>query len=197
MGMVFGLGLDLLGRVDAVYLLVSAALMFAGFVSAHPVMKYDIRVLQWYPLWVWRLVREALSPEDSWLKLFVFLFVFNSVSLFVNFVSGWLVVLPYLLVYLLGLNLGVVGIEEAGSGGAVGMLVLNPVAWLELPAAFVATALGMQLGNVVLRGGFSGGFDVFAGFFRVFLLVVLPLLFLAGVFEASLIRLFASSEGEV
>lgn len=197
MGMVFGLGLDLLGRVDAVYLLVSAALMFAGFVSAYPVMKYDIRVLQWYPLWVWRLVREALSPEDSWLKLFVFLFVFNSVSLFVNFVSGWLVVLPYLLVYLLGLNLGVVGIEEAGSGGAVGMLVLNPVAWLELPAAFVATALGMQLGNVVLRGGFSGGFDVFAGFFRVFLLVVLPLLFLAGVFEASLIRLFASSEGEV
>lgn len=182
--------LELMAGVSPVLFAVSGFLFSVGFLSAYPVMRYDIGVLQWYPLWVWRQVREALGPEDSWLKLFVFLFGFNSVSLFVNFVSGWGVVLPYFLVYLLGLNLGVVGLEEAGGFGAVGLLVLNPVAWLELPAAFLASALGMQLGSNVLMYGVGGGLGVFPVFFRVFVLVVLPLLFVAAVLEASLIRLF-------
>lgn len=187
-----------MGRVDTKLLTVSVVLFTAGFVAAYPVMRYDVRVLQWYPLWIWRRVRESLSPDDPWLKLFVFLFGFNSLSLFVNFVSGWGVVLPYFLVFLLGLNLGVVGIQEAGGLGAFGMLALNPVAWLELPAAWTAATIGMQLGAAVVSG-LGRGAAVFPELLVVYIVVVLPLLFFAALLEASLIGLFsrAASEGDV
>jgi uncharacterized membrane protein SpoIIM required for sporulation len=179
---------SIVGRVEAVPFAVSALLFAVGYVVSYPVVLYGIKPLTWYPLRVWERVRAAVSPDDPWHRIFAFLLVFNSVSLLVNLLSGLLVVLPPVFALLLGLNVGVIATEEAGVAGLVG-IVVNPVAWLELPAAWTSLALGFQLAGVVL-----GAEPVSPGFMRlagVYVAVVLPLLVAAALVEATLIRLTA------
>lgn len=181
--------LSVVARVETTWFVVSAVLFFSGYIASYPVTKHDVSLLTWYPLRVWRRVREAISPEDPWAKLFLFLLTFNATSLLVNFLSGFLVVLPPAFAFLLGINVGVISVEEAGAAGLLA-LVVNPVAWLELPAAWVSVAIGTQLGLEVLSDGPSGAFSAFPELAEVYLYVVLPLLVTAALLEASMIRLF-------
>ena len=179
---------SLLERVEPVWFVVSAVLFFAGYVAAYPVTKREVSVLTWYPLRVWRRVCEAVSPTDLWLKLFVFLLAFNSASLLINFLSGFFVVLPPVFAFLLGMNVGVITVKEADRAWLFALLA-NPVAWLELPAAWVSLAIGTQLGLEVLSGGVSGAVSVFSELAEVYTYVVLPVLVAAALLEASLIRI--------
>lgn len=183
-------GVSVLARVEPTYFVVSAVLFFTGFLASYPAVKHDVSLLTWYPLWVWRRVREKISPEDPWHLLFVFLLVFNSVSLLVNFVSGFFVFLPPVFAFLLGMNVGVISVEEAGTAGLVSLL-FNPVAWLELPAAWISLAIGIQLGTQVAGEG-AGVLSVFPHLAEVYLYVVVPLLVGAALLEATLIRLLGS-----
>lgn len=179
-------------RVDVDAFVVSAALFAVGYVAAYPVGKLEVDALTWYPLWIWKGVMEAISPDDPWLKLFVFLLAFNSVSLLANFLSGFLVVLPYVFAFLLGLNIGVIAVEEAGVWGLVGTTLLNPVAWIELPAAFTSLAIGMQLSEALYGEGLEGAAQSFPALAEVYLYVVLPLLLAAALLESTLIWLLPS-----
>lgn len=184
--------LELVERVDTGAFVVSAALFAVGYLAAYPVTRVGIDALTWYPLWLWKRVMESISPEDAWLKLFVFLFAFNSLSLLANFLSGFLVVLPYVFAVLLGLNIGVIAVEEAGGWGMVGTTLLNPVAWIELPAAFASLAAGIQLGGELYSGGLVAAADAFPPLAEVYLYVVLPLLLAAALLESTLIWLLPS-----
>jgi uncharacterized membrane protein SpoIIM required for sporulation len=181
-------GVSVFSRVEPTYFIVSAVLFFAGLLASYPAVKHDVSFLTWYPLWVWRRVRESMSPEDPWHRLFVFLLIFNSVSLFVNFVSGFLVFLPPIFAFLLGMNVGVISVEEAGAAGLVSLL-FNPVAWLELPAAWTSLAIGIQLGTRSVADGAPGAISVFPRLAEVYFYVVVPLLVAAALLEATLIRL--------
>jgi len=185
-----------LSPVETRWFVASAVLFAAGVVASYPIAVLELRSLTWYPLWVWKKVRDALSPEDPWLKLFVFLLVFNSVSLLVNVLSGFLVVGPPAFALLLGMNLGVISVEEAGAAGIPLMVLLNPVAWLELPAAFVSLAVGMQLATVIVEKGLVAGAYSFPELFNAYLFVVLPLLLSAALLESTLIRLLGPAPGE-
>jgi len=183
--------ISVLGRVSPTWFVVSAVLFFAGVAASYPVATREVSFLTWYPLRVWRYVRRKISPEDPWHKLFVFLLVFNAASLLANFLSGFLVVLPPVFAFLLGVNIGVISVEEAGATGLVALL-FNPVAWLELPAAWVSLAIGTQLALAVASAGPSGALSVFPHLAEVYLHVVLPLLVAAAVLEATLIRLLGA-----
>ena len=182
-------------RVEPTWFVVSAVLFFVGFVASYPVTVHDVSVLTWYPLRVWRRVREKISPDDAWLRLFVFLLSFNAASLIVNFLSGFLIVLPPVFAFFLGLNVGVISVEEAGATGLVA-LVGNPVAWLELPAAWISLAIGIQLGIETASNGVSGAVSTFSELAEVYIYVVLPLLVAAAVLEATLIRFLSGTENE-
>ncbi|MFP4175144.1 MAG: stage II sporulation protein M [Halobacteriales archaeon] len=173
------------GRVEVLPFVVSALLFALGYVVSYPVVVYDISLLTWYPLLVWRRVRALVSPDDPWHRLFVFLFVFNSFSLLLNFVGGILVVLPPVFALFLGLNVGVIAVEEGGVAG-LAVTVVNPVAWLELPAAWISLAIGFQLARTVVSQG--PVISVFAELAHVYVFVVLPLLLAAALLEATLIR---------
>ncbi len=179
---------SLVARVELTWFAVSAALFFGGFVASYPVATRDIDLLTAYPLWIWKRVREGISPDDPWLRLFVFLLSFNAASLLVNFLSGFFVVLPPMFAVLLGLNVGVISFEEAGAVGLVAV-VANPVAWLELPAAWASLAIGTQLGLEVVSSGPAGAAAAFPTLAEVYAYVVLPLLVAAAVLEATMIRL--------
>jgi uncharacterized membrane protein SpoIIM required for sporulation len=179
------------GRVETVPFVVSALLFAAGYTASYPAVAYEVGFLTWYPLRVWRRVREHVSPEDGWLRLTVFLFSFNAASLLANLLSGFLVVLPYAFAVFLGLNVGVVAVEKGGTAGLVSTVV-NPVAWLELPAAWASLALGVQLGREAAEGP-AEALSAFPELAEVYALVVLPLLVAAAVLEATLIRALAGS----
>lgn len=179
--------LSVVARVSPTWFVVSAALFFVGVAASYPVATREVGLLTWYPLRVWRYVRKTISPDDPWLKLFVFLLVFNATSLLVNFLSGFLVVLPPVFAFLLGLNIGVISVEEAGVTGLVALL-FNPVAWLELPAAWASLAIGTQLAIAAASGGVSGALAAFPELAEVYIQVVLPLLVAAALLEATLIR---------
>lgn len=191
--MTFDAYVSVVARVEPTWFVVSAVLFFAGYISAYPVTKWEVSVLTWYPLRVWRRVREAVSPTDPWSKLFVFLLAFNATSLLVNFLSGFLVVLPPVFAFLLGMNVGVISVEEAGAAGLVALLV-NPVAWLELPAAWVSLAIGTQLGLQVVSDGMSGAFSLLPELAEVYVYLVLPLLIAAALLEATMIRFLGGKE---
>jgi len=142
--------------VEPLHVVLSAVLFFVGYAASYPAVVHEVSLLTWYPLWIWRHVRGYISPDDAWTKLFVFLLVFNASSLLVNLLSGFLVVAPPVLAALLGLNVGVISVEEAGTAGLV-CWPLNPVAWLELPAAFVSLGAGIQLAASILESGFVAG----------------------------------------
>ncbi len=179
---------SVVGRVEPTWFVVSAVLFFAGVAVSYPVAKREVSLLTAYPLWIWKRVHESISPDDPWLKLFVFLLTFNATSLLVNFLSGFFVILPPVFAFLLGLNIGVISVEEAGATG-LGAMLLNPVAWLELPAAWVSLAIGTQLGIATASGGLSGALAVFPELAEVYLYIVLPLLLAAALLEATLIRI--------
>lgn len=181
---------SVVARVEVRWFAVSAALFFGGFFVSYPVATRDISFLTAYPLWIWKRVREGISPGDPWLRLFVFLLSFNATSLLVNFLSGFFVVLPPFFAFLLGLNIGVISFEEAGAVGLVAV-VANPVAWLELPAAWVSLAIGTQLGLEAVSSGPTGAVAAFPALAEVYAYVVLPLLVAAALLEATMIRLAA------
>ena len=184
---------SVVARVEPTWFAVSAVLFSAGYVASYPVTKHEVSVLTWYPLRVWRRVREAVSPTDPWSKLFVFLLAFNATSLLVNFLSGFLVLLPPVLAFLLGMNVGVISVKEAGKAWVLALLV-NPVAWLELPAAWISLAIGTQLGLEVFSDGISGAFSLFPELAEVYVYLVLPLLIAAALLEATMIRFLGGKE---
>jgi uncharacterized membrane protein SpoIIM required for sporulation len=186
---------SVVARVEPTWFVVSALLFFAGFVASYPVTVRDVSLLTWYPLRVWRHVREKISPDDAWLRLFIFLLTFNAASLLANFLSGFLIVLPPVFAFFLGLNVGVISVKEAGATGLVAVIG-NPVAWLELPAAWISLAIGIQLGIETASNGVSGAVSVFPELAEVYVYVVLPLLVAAAVLEATLIRFLGSTENE-
>lgn len=182
-------------RVEPRWFVLSAVLFFAGYAASYPVATRGVSALTWYPLWVWRRVRERISSDDPWHRLFVFLLAFNSVSLFVNLVSGFFVVLPPAFAFLLGLNVGVISVEEAGYAGFVA-LPLNPVAWLELPAAWLSLGAGAQLALALVSGGATDAIAAFPELAGVYVYAVLPLLVAAAFVEATLIRFLSGTNDE-
>ncbi len=181
-----------IGLIDPDLFFISAVIFFLGMFASIPVERYRIEILRAYPLWVWKRVRESLEPEDPWLRLFLFIFSFNSVSLLANLLSGFLVVLPLFMAFLLGMNLGVIAIEETGPTGILAMTFLNPVAWLELPAAWISLALALELSSTIYKDGIVQGAMFFGTAIRVYIFLIIPILLIAALLESTLIKFLSS-----
>ncbi|RZN61131.1 stage II sporulation protein M [Methanonatronarchaeum sp. AMET6-2] len=182
---------DLIGLISIQWFLLSALIFFVGYLAAYPVWKLEIKLLIKYPVWVWGWVKRKIGPDDHWMKMFLFIFLFNSFSLLVNFVSGFLVVLPFILAFFLGLHLGVISMKEFGKI-SFAMMFLNPVAWLELPASWVSLAIGIDLGLKTLEHGLV--LEPFFELLPVYALIVIPLLLIAGSLETALIKKITDEE---
>ncbi|MBC8185837.1 stage II sporulation protein M [candidate division KSB1 bacterium] len=166
--------------------MISVFLFFVGLICSIPVVKKEIRFFLFYPLWVWKRLKLFLQTEPTFLKLFLFIFSFNSVSLFFNIVSGISVVLPCLFSFLIGLNVGIIGYHEGGWKALFGMFVAPHVIF-ELPAAWISTTLGMQIGREILLGSTPVA-PIVQQCLLVYVQLIFPLLFIAGLIEAALIN---------
>jgi len=176
----------LLSQIDFNLFLLSAGLFFAGLIFSIIVVKRDITFLLRYPLWIWNKLKALLQKQPSFLKLFLLIFFFNSCSLLFNIISGFGVALPYLFAFITGMNVGIIGYKEGGIK-ALFVMFFVPHAILELPAAWLSTTLGMQLGRELLIKTSNTG-DVFILSLTIYLQIIIPLLLTAALIESALIH---------
>ncbi len=173
--------------IDGTLLVLAAALFFLGIFFAPIAVKKENRLLLWYPLWIWRVIKRYIEPGAPFFRLWALIFFLNSLSLFCNLVSGLFIILPPLFSFLLGVHIAVICLKEMGNLRLF-PLILNPVSLFELPAAWISLSLGMNLGRELYLKGYTNVIYLFQREFMGYLFLVLPLLAIAGLIEVSLIK---------
>ena len=169
-------------------ILLSALLFFAGLWLAPLVVERDIRPLLCYPLWIWRRVQHWIQPQDSFLRMIMIITLLNATSLLGNILSGLMGVLPFVFAFLVGLHVGVIVIKETNRWAPIAV-ILNPVAFLELPATWISLAIGMELGLFQLHHfSLSRVFPLLRQGLLVYGTLILPLLLVAAFTEVLLIK---------
>ncbi|NOZ62652.1 MAG: hypothetical protein GXO74_13355 [Calditrichaeota bacterium] len=180
--------LDLIGAVDKRLFLLAVSLFFIGFFLASPVVKFSIKFLMAYPLWMWGKLEQFLRKKPSFFTLAIFIFLFNSISSFLNILSGFGVVLPFIFTFWLGLNVGIIARKEAGGMAIAVTLFLSPHAFFELPAVWLSATAGMQLALAAAKTK-EAAIAQYHYSLDLYFFVILILLLLAAFIEAGMIYL--------
>ena len=164
----------------------SVLLFFIGYALAPTAYYKKIRWLTAYPFWIIKLMDAFFRRKHHALKIFIIIFSLNTFSLFVNLLSAWGVILPYLFMVYMGINVGVV-IYHSMEGHYYYLGLLNPVAILELPAAWLSIAMAIQFSLTHFLKISALPYLSFSIYIHYFLQTVIPLLLLAGIIETILI----------
>ena len=178
---------ELLLPINFQLVLAGMVFFFFGYALAPLVYHKQIKPLTAFPLWIAaKLEKESQAKWNPYL-LFLFIFVLNSISLSIDFVSGFVFFLPILLAIWTGLNVGVVTFHTL-KGTFYYAALFNPVALFELPAVFCTFALALGL-NIRESGleilNLNSDLSLYL---NTFLWLVLPLLLIAAVVEAVFIH---------
>ena len=165
--------------------LLSASLFISGLILSVFVVKKQIRFLCWYPEWIWKKLKEFLSRQPGYFKIFLLIFLLNASSSFFNLISGFAVVLPIIFAILIGMNVGIIGYQEGGMK-ALFLMFFAPHAIFELPAAWLSIAFGIRLGWEIITPNPNIGWVFYKSLF-LYLSVILPLLFIAALLESTFV----------
>ncbi len=166
--------------------IISILLFFVGYAIAPTAYYKKIKWLTAYPFFIIKLMDDFFKKKHQPLKIFFILFTLNTFSLFLNLISAWGILLPFIFVLYMGLNIGVV-MYHSLEGKFYYIGLLNPVAILELPAAWLSITMAMQFS---LQHFLNISFLPTIGFLQYvdyFLYTIIPLLVLAGIIETILI----------
>lgn len=180
---------QLLSVISPWLVLLSALLFVIGVTLAPMVVERQIRILLWYPNWIWTKLQQFMARKPNFWQLWLVIFLLNSTSLLFNLCCGFGVLLPFVIGVDLGLNVGIIGYQEGGWKTLWAMLAA-PHALLELPAAWLSLALGMNIGLTIIEHPMALG-AVAKASLAIYLKLILALLVLAAVIEVGLIALFS------
>ena len=133
-------------------------------------------------------LKESTQIYPTWiifLAFFAVLFLNNSFTCFLDIILGPLIgIFPLFSVFINGGLLGWFAKEQ----GLIIFLAIVPHGMFEIPAFLLSTSIGLRLGREVLKR--KGDRDLkkeLRNGLRVFLILVLPLLFIAALIESALI----------
>ncbi len=184
----------------------SAILLAVGLFISIPAAGYRIRILQWIPMRIMRLVWRMMGERGGLLRTAGVIWVFNSTVMFLYMAGGFHPLLPKIFAIWTGLNIGIViagsrrELQEGGPGfpapAAPGSrrtsrlltgvcAVMVPL--LELPCFFYSIAMGMRMGAEVSWGG-VGYTDALRERAVAYAVLIVPLLLISAVAEAIAIR---------
>ncbi len=166
--------------------IISILLFFVGYAIAPTAYYKKIKWLTAYPFFIIKLMDAFFKKKHHPLKVFFILFTLNTISLFLNLISAWGIILPLIFVLYMGLNIGVV-MYHSLEGKFYYIGLLNPVAILELPAAWLSITMAMQFSlqhylNISFLPTIS-----FLQYVDYFIYTIIPLLLFAGIIETILI----------
>ena len=182
--------------IDLQTIILAALLFFIGYVLAPTVYYKKVKWLTAYPFFIIHLMDKYFKKNWPALTIFSVIFGLNSISLFINLLSGWGILLPFILIIYTGLNIGVV-MYHTLEGKFYYASLLNPVAILELPAAWISVAMGIQFGLNRISSLSLYETISFSKYVDYFLYTVLPLLFIAAIIETVLIIVARKQEADV
>jgi len=167
--------------------LVSALLFFIGYAVAPTVYYKHIKWLLAYPMWMAEKMDDWARKKWNGYLLFFFLFSMNTLSLTLDLLSGWVLFLPVVFAIWTGLNVGVITYHTL-HGDFYYASLINPVVFIELPAALLAFSMALQMNLSMLIPQDSGTSPAsFSQYLVLFLITVLPMLFISGIVESALI----------
>jgi hypothetical protein len=178
--------LEVINVINTQIYIVSILLFFVGYAFAPTAYYKKIKWLTAYPFFIIRLMNAFFKKKHHPLKILFILFFLNTVSLLINLISAWGIFLPVIFVLYMGINIGVVMYHSLeGKFYYVGLL--NPVAIIELPAAWLSITMAMQFSlQYFCEISFLPEIN-FAQYVTYFMYTIVPLLFFAGVIETILI----------
>ena len=182
--------------IDLQTIILAALLFFIGYVLAPTVYYKKVKWLTAYPFFIIHLMDKYFKKDWPALTIFIVIFCLNSISLFINLLSGWGILLPFILIIYTGLNIGVV-MYHTLEGKFYYASLLNPVAILELPAAWISVAMGIQFGLNRISSLSLYETISFSKYVDYFLYTVVPLLFIAAIIETVLIIVARKQEADV
>jgi len=169
-----------------IYLVTVVFLLFLliGFFIPTPEFLYDE---------IMKFIRELLAKTQdmSQLDLAGFIIYNNIQSTFLNVVLGiFLGIFPLFDAIANGYMLGFVSSISVNSNGLFSLWRILPHGIFELPAVFISLGLGLKTGMFIFQKDKIKSFKNYLGnSLRAFLLIVIPLLIIAGIIEAMLMTL--------
>jgi uncharacterized membrane protein SpoIIM required for sporulation len=181
--------------IDLQIFIISALLFFIGYAAAPTAYYKNIRWLTSYPFFVIKLMDRFFKTNRPAILIFTILFTLNSISLFVNLLSAWGVILPYLFVIYMGINIGVV-IYHSLEGRHYYLGLINPVALIELLAAWLSISMSIQFSLTHFFDSPHLPQLEFSQYLTYFVYTILPLLFVAGIIETILIVMTGKTKGD-
>ncbi len=178
---------ELFEAINYTYIFISAVLFLAGVYTGPTVVENNVRLLMAYPLWMKHKMEKYFQSNKAFMVLFLIIFSLNNLSLSISFLSGFLVILPPIAAFLTGLNVSIISFEMLGWRG-IWQILVNPVAWLEFPAAWLSFAMGFRLAETMLvNGSLEMTVDKFNALLPIYFKYVFTLLLLAALLESALI----------
>ncbi|MDD5012230.1 MAG: stage II sporulation protein M [Candidatus Nanoarchaeia archaeon] len=139
-------------------------------------------------------IRELFetTKDLSMSELIKFIIANNTQSTFFGIILGmFLGVFPIINAIMNGYMLGFVSMLSVENGGLLSLWRLLPHGIFELPAIFISLGLGLKFGTFIFQKEKLKSFaDYFLNSMRIFLLIVIPLLIIAGIIEGALMVFF-------
>ncbi|MFH1710587.1 MAG: hypothetical protein ABH860_05965 [bacterium] len=185
---------------------------FAGFCFSYLVNYFDIKFLAWFPDRFLKFMSKYVNPRASFLRIFLIIFLFNSISIAIYMISGLFVILPFIIAFLTGMNIGLTvfippkatieGYEIGHVHGAGNMFIMvlfsTFVMMLEVITFSLALGMGMSFGVAVAavssaNPSASAGASLFLAELltlrlRTYMLFCVPVLAVSASLEASVIK---------
>ncbi|NOY76332.1 MAG: stage II sporulation protein M [Calditrichaeota bacterium] len=175
----------------------SAIFFMIGVLMAPTIIERNLRWLTAYPEWAFQKIERFVEKKPSVLKLFLVIFLLNTLSILLVYLSGFTIVLPFFLIIWSGINSGILLYKNTGGGIALVLFFLNPVALFELPANWIGFSLPLEMSLFYFHTfTYKTVLQTFQRNFFIFLWLVIPLLVLAALIEASLIHKFGTGTDE-
>ncbi len=170
------------------YFFLSATIFLIGIYLAPTIVERNVSFLLWYPRKMRSLMEKIISTRLPIVLIFLLIFTLNNLSLFLSLLSGFLIIGPLLSAFLTGLNVAIVSYEMLGWQG-IWQILVNPVAWLEFPAAWLSFAMGFKIALTIFTQNWEAGVATFHQLLPFYIKIVVLLLFIAGILESALIRI--------
>jgi len=183
-------------------------LFFSGFCSSYLVDRLDIKLLKKFPEWFLSIMARYVNSETSFIGIFLVIFLFNSISIYIYMSSGIFVVLPFIIAFITGMNVGLTVFipprhmagryhvrELTGPLQIIRFLFFSTaVLVLEVTVFSLALGMGMSFGVEAMYLPSAAEFsspiliDLLAARSQAYLLVCVPLLAVSAYMEANIIK---------
>ena len=71
-----------------------------------PYYELNVKFLMWFPRWFMKVFSRYVNPGSPLARIFLVIFLFNSISIAVYMLSGLFIIFPYIIAFLTGMNIG-------------------------------------------------------------------------------------------